>query len=292
MIESDTKAFWDADAKEHMAFANQYGRNPAVRYPMYEIRRDHVLKLMESLEKGRVLDGGCGAGQMIAAFLNRGWDAEGFDFSEPMVELAHNFLREEGHDPNRVRVGRMNDLSVYRSESFDLVTVLGVSQYIRSEDDSATWAELQRVLKPGGRVIIDFVNALFDLSTFNRFTVRFVVDEFVRRFFSSDRIPELEKRIAALLTNPHKPDAFGRYATRRDLVVKRTENPLTVAERMRGFGFEQRDALFYRYHAVPPLLFESEPELEKNAICMENELARHWIGHFTASAFISVLVKC
>jgi hypothetical protein len=51
------------------------------------------------------------------------------------------------------------------------------------------------------------------------------------------------------------------------------------------------DILFYRLHAVPPLLFESEPELEKVAIARERELARHWIGHFIASAFVAVLVK-
>jgi ubiquinone/menaquinone biosynthesis C-methylase UbiE len=291
MIERDVKAFWEADAAEHMGFAYQYGVNPDVRYPMYEIRRDLVFEVLEKRPSGRLLDAGCGAGHIINDAIKRGWDAVGFDFSEPMIALAHKFLSENGHDPGRATVGNAADLSQYQDASFDVVTLLGVSQYLKPEDDQKTWSEVHRVLKPGGCVIIDFVNALFDLSTFNRFTIRFVMDEFVSHFADQERIPDLERRISALVTHPQKPDVTGPYATRRDHVTKRTENPLTVAQRMKEFDFGLSDTLFYRFHAVPPLLFEQEPELEKIAIASEGKLARHWIGHFVASAFIAVLNK-
>jgi SAM-dependent methyltransferase len=291
MVEKDVKAFWEKDAAEHMGFAYQYGVNPDVRYPMYEVRRDMVFEILDRLPKGRLLDAGCGAGHIVSDALDRGWDAVGFDFSEAMVALAVGFLGAHDQDPARVTLGNVADLSQYQDGSFDVVTLLGVSQYLKAEDDQATWSEIHRVLKPGGLVIIDFVNALFDLSTFNRFTVRFVVDEFVSRFVSPDRIPDLEQRISKLVTHPQKPDVTGAYATRRDHVTKRTENPLTVAQRLKEHNFDLSDLLFYRLHAVPPLLFESEPELEKVAIASEGKLARHWIGHFVASAFIAVLTR-
>jgi hypothetical protein len=58
---------------------------------------------------------------------------------------------------------------------------------------------------------------------------------------------------------------------------------------MRAHRFRLSDLLFYRFHAVPPLLFEQDHELEKVAITHERELTRNWIGNFTASAFIAVL---
>jgi len=290
-MEHDVKAFWENDAREHMGFAYQYGRNPNVRYPMYEIRRELVLEIIDALPKGRVLDGGCGAAHILIDCLDRGWDGYGFDFADNMVRLACDLLKQHAHDPARVRVGTMKDMSHYADSSFDLVLLLGVSQYLPEDEDTAIWSEIHRILKPGGKVIIDFVNALFDLSTFNRFTVRFVVDEFVRRFLPEGRIPEIEARINALVTNPLKPDTTGLYATRRDHVPKRTENPLTMGARMKAHGFSVGDLQFYRFHAVPPLLFEGEPELEKVAIAKERELSRHWIGHFTASAFLAVLKK-
>lgn len=290
-MEKDVGKFWEQDAAEHMGFAYQYGKNPNVRYPLYEIRKDMTFDILAKRPKGRLLDAGCGAGHVIVEAVQKGWEAMGFDFSPNMVKLAHDYLREHKLEPSLVHQSSIGDLSAYPNNHFDAVSILGVSQYIPIEEDAKAWNEVRRVLKPGGIVIIDWVNALFDLLTFNRFTVRFVADEILPKFFPAERIPELETRVAALLTNPEKPSTTGLYATRRDHVPKRTENPLTVAERMKGLGFETKDLLFYRLHAVPPLLFPNEPELEAAAIAQEGKLARHWIGNFIASAFITVLEK-
>ena len=290
-MEKDVGKFWEQDAAEHMGFAYQYGKNPDVRYPLYEIRKDITFDILAKRPKGRLLDAGCGAGHVIVEAWEKGWEAKGFDFSPAMVKLAHEYLREHKLDPALVHQSSIADLSAYPDEHFDAVSILGVSQYIPVEDDTKAWNEVRRVLKPGGIVIIDWVNALFDLLTFNRFTVRFMADEILPKFFPADRIPELESRIAALVTNPDKPSTTGLYATRRDHVTKRTENPLTVRERMKGLGFETQDLLFYRLHAVPPLLFPEEPGLEAAAIAQERKLEHHWIGNFIASAFITVLEK-
>jgi hypothetical protein len=60
---------------------------------------------------------------------------------------------------------------------------------------------------------------------------------------------------------------------------------------MKSHQFDLADLQFYRFHAVPPLLFESDPDLEKVAIEKESELSHHWIGHFIASAFLAALKK-
>lgn len=291
-MEADVKAFWEKDAVEHMGFAYQYGKNPDVRYPMYEVRRSLVFETLDALPAGgRLLDAGCGAAHVLHECLDKGWDGYGFDFAEGMVALGKQELERHGHDPERVRVGLMRDLSAYASDSFDVVLLLGVSQYLMEEDDQAIWSEIRRVLKPSGIVMIDFVNALFDLLTFNKFTVGFAANEILPLFFPAEQVPALKERIAKLVTYPNKPDVAGLYSTRRDHVRKRTENPLTVEERMRSHGFTVADNQFFRLHAVPPLLFEAEPDLEKVAIEKEGVLARHWIGHFIASAFLATLKK-
>lgn len=290
-MEKDVAKFWEQDAAEHMGFAYQYGNNPDVRYPLYEIRKDITFDILSKRPKGRLLDAGCGAGHVMVEAIAKGWEANGFDFSPAMVKLAHDYLKQNGLDPSLVHQSSIADLSAYPDKHFDAVSILGVSQYIPIEDDTKAWNEVSRVLKPGGIVIIDWVNALFDLLTFNRFTVRLIADEILPKFFPAERIPELEKRVAALMTHPDKPSTTGLYATRRDHVPKRTENPLTVRERMKKLGFETEDLLFYRLHAVPPLLFPEEPGLEAAAIAQERKLEHHWIGHFIASCFITVLEK-
>lgn len=291
MMEADTKAFWEKDAAEHMGFAYQYGKNPNVRYPMYEVRRNLVFDTLNALPKGRILDAGCGAAHVLAECLSDGWDGYGFDFSEAMISLGKKELADHGHDPERLRHGVMSDLSHYETASFDVILLLGVSQYLMEEDDNAIWNGLHRILKPDGIVLIDFVNLLFDLTTFNRFTINFIANEVLPLFFLKDKAEQLEQHIAKLVTSPNKPDVTGLYSTRRDHVRKRTENPLTVAERMKFYGFAVDDNRFFRLHAVPPLLFETDPDLEKVAIKNEGVLARHWIGNFIASAFLVTLKK-
>ncbi|MDR7306044.1 methyltransferase domain-containing protein [Rhodoferax saidenbachensis] len=290
-MEANTKAFWEKDAAGHMGFAYQYGKNPEVRYPMYEVRRNLVFETLNAMPKGKILDAGCGAAHVLAECLSDDWDGYGFDFAEAMVELGKKELADHGYDPERVRQGLMSDLSHYASNSFDVVLLLGVSQYLMEEDDEAIWSGIHRILKPNGIVLIDFVNSLFDLTTFNKFTVKFAADEVLSLFFPKEKAAELEQRIAKLVTYPNKPDVTGLYSTRRDHIRKRTENPLTVAERMKGHGFALDDNRFFRLHAVPPLLFETDPALEKVAIEKEGVLARHWIGHFIASAFLATLKK-
>jgi SAM-dependent methyltransferase len=290
-MEADVKTFWEKDAAEHMDFAYQYGKNPDVRYPMYEVRRDLVFHSMDAMVKGTVLDAGCGGAHMLQDCLKRGWDGFGFDFSDGMIALAKKNMISAGYEPERVRIGLMNDVSHYSNESFDVVLLLGVSQYLMEEDDNATWSGIHRILKPGGTIIIDFVNSLFDLTTFNKFTVKFLANEVLPLFFPQERVPELEGLISNLVTYPNKPDTTGLYSTRRDHVRKRTENPLTVTERMRTHKFKVVDNRFFRFHAVPPLLFESYPNLEKVAIEKEGVLAHHWIGNFIASAFLISLQK-
>jgi hypothetical protein len=50
-MEADTKAFWEKDAAEHMGFAYQYGKNPDVRYPMYEVRRNLVFETLNAMPR-------------------------------------------------------------------------------------------------------------------------------------------------------------------------------------------------------------------------------------------------
>jgi len=44
--------------------------------------------------------------------------------------------------------------------------------------------------------------------------------------------------------------------------------------------------MFYRFYAVPPLLFEKHLGYEALSIEHERDLSRYWIGNFAATGFI------
>jgi len=94
----------------------------------------------------RVLDACCGTGDLTIAARAAGGDPVGLDFSERMLDRA----RRKAPDLEWVR-GDMLELP-FEDESFDVATVgFGVRNVADLEQG---FAELRRVLRPGGRLAV------------------------------------------------------------------------------------------------------------------------------------------
>jgi 2-polyprenyl-3-methyl-5-hydroxy-6-metoxy-1,4-benzoquinol methylase len=94
-----------------------------------------------------VLDAGCGAGQTLddLAELGTVHGVHGVDMNHAAVEAA----RARGHI--NVQVSGIEELP-YEDSAFDLVTCLDVVEH--TPDDVATFTELMRVTRPGGRLVV------------------------------------------------------------------------------------------------------------------------------------------
>lgn len=118
-------------------------------------RRRILARLIEELQvpsDGRVLDVGCGSGANGPVLAAGGRTVIGIDYSEMPFALAGT--GERGHVARlRADATRLP----FTSESFDLVVALDVLEHI--VDDLAAAAELRRVLRPGGALVV-FVPAL------------------------------------------------------------------------------------------------------------------------------------
>lgn len=108
------------------------------------------------LPKGaRVLDLCCGMGRHSLALARFGYDVTGIDLSD--VLLAEARKKDEKDEVRWIR-GDMRELPFDRE--FDAVVNLFTSfgYFDREEDNARVIFELARVLKPGGRFVIDFLN--------------------------------------------------------------------------------------------------------------------------------------
>jgi SAM-dependent methyltransferase len=121
--------------------------------------RAFVTPLIQSAARlhtaARILDCGCGTGANLA-LLGRFGRAYGFDLSE----VGPRFARQSG----ATRVVRANAVAApFSGASFDLVTSFDVLYSLEDADERRAAAELFRLLKPGGRAIVNV--AALDILT-------------------------------------------------------------------------------------------------------------------------------
>lgn len=110
-----------------------------------------------------VLDAGCGDGRISFEMVQAGYQLTGLDYLENsayyagllvpqgrfmQADLRHDLVAEKGLAP----------------ESFDAVVLVEVYEHIPPEDCPRVLANLRRVLKPGGRLIISVPTTRLPLS--------------------------------------------------------------------------------------------------------------------------------
>jgi ubiquinone/menaquinone biosynthesis C-methylase UbiE len=136
-VENDYDGFAEAyTAENETSLLNAYYVRPA------------IVDLAGDVAGRRILDAGCGAGPVSVALRDRGAVVSGFDRSAKMVELARQRL---GDDVD-LRVADITGPLPYPDGAFDDAVAALVLHYL--EDWTAPLAELRRVLKPGGRLIV------------------------------------------------------------------------------------------------------------------------------------------
>jgi ubiquinone/menaquinone biosynthesis C-methylase UbiE len=114
--------------------------------------RPEMVRLAGNVEGLQILDAGCGSGPLMEALLRKGGVVSGFDLSAAMIELARERLGEDAD----VRVADLGAPLPYPDDAFDLVVASLSLHYVK--DWASALAELRRVLKPRGRLIVSIIH--------------------------------------------------------------------------------------------------------------------------------------
>jgi ubiquinone/menaquinone biosynthesis C-methylase UbiE len=122
---------------------------------------DFILRRVRS--EDQVLDLGCGTGRLTLPLAGLAREVVGLDICDGMLSVARRKAAEEGA---RVRFdhGDMCDLP-YPDETFDIVTSTLALMHIPPEARPVAFAEIARVLRPGGRVLTGVKNSAFEQIT-------------------------------------------------------------------------------------------------------------------------------
>jgi cyclopropane fatty-acyl-phospholipid synthase-like methyltransferase len=116
-----------------------------VNAPRYLLRKSCVLKLLKDIHPRKVLDVGCGAGDMVHTLADRGAQVLGIDFSNEAIRHCQQLWKGEGVRFENTAIENIH-------EQFDLIVFMEVLEHI--EDDAKALEEIHRLLNQKGYLIL------------------------------------------------------------------------------------------------------------------------------------------
>ena len=112
-------------------------------YPIYAEKLSFVKKYLSKIsKKKKILDAGCGEGVIVEEFKKKGYDITGFDYNYSSKNVFKGDIRN------------MN----FKNNSFDIVLALDIIEHLNFEEQELAIAELKRVLKRKGRILLAIPN--------------------------------------------------------------------------------------------------------------------------------------
>lgn len=136
------------DAAYGVAYHQGYLENRGKKIRTAMVRLNRVAPHVD-VEKPRLLDIGCSVGCTVEAANRRGWQGFGVDVSDEMVD----YCRELGLNCHKTGPLRLP----FADCSFDVVTSWHVIEHVANVSETLT--EWQRVLRPGGLLILETPDA-------------------------------------------------------------------------------------------------------------------------------------
>ena len=129
------------------------GRLYDLAVKLLPVWRNWISCALPHIAGGRVLEVSFGTGWLLAQYAGR-FEVHGLEFNARMVTIAKRNLRERGLSADLLR-GTVEELP-YRDAFFD--TVVSTMAFSGYPDGARAMAELRRVLRPAGRLVLIDVN--------------------------------------------------------------------------------------------------------------------------------------
>ena len=154
----DVRAYWEAHPLSASAIPHPLGSREYFEY------YDRLREANESVEFSallheyrdfagrRVLDVGCGNGYVLSRYAREGAEVFGVDLTDAAVSLCRKRFEFMGLTGDFRRANA--EALPFPDATFDCVTSMGVLHHTPGTE--AAVAEVHRVLKPGGRLIVMF----------------------------------------------------------------------------------------------------------------------------------------
>jgi len=153
-----TKKYYLTDCTGYEEFKRSYGKE-------LEVRFKELIKYFKIKPGQKVLDIGCGRGEMVIFSAKNGAKAIGIDYSKNAIDLANLAKSKQPFKiRERIKFKVMDAKNLLFNESeFDLIILTDVVEHLYPEELEIVFKEIKRVLKNNGLLVIHTApNKLFN----------------------------------------------------------------------------------------------------------------------------------
>jgi ubiquinone/menaquinone biosynthesis C-methylase UbiE len=260
---------YNADAAAYHAVNYQRPKD----YSPLAFRQRYIEQMLDSLSLpagSKILDVGCGPGELVLALTRQGFDTWGIDISESMIERAQDLLAANKlYTQRQLGVGDIENLS-FGDEFFDVVVASGVIEYQPSDDRSLS--EMYRTLKPGGSLVLN-VTVRYSYMNWLDNAYRWLK----RHKTGWNAVSFIKESVLQKGSLHHFPE-------------RRTHRPGIFDQSLRAHGFEKVSYRFFHFSPLPSPL-DSTFTLCKNLGMRMEGLSDSPLGGLLAGGYIVHAMK-
>jgi D-alanine-D-alanine ligase len=249
-----------------------------------EAEIDAFLELVDVAPDSCILDLCCGQGRHLLELARRGFtNLYGVDRSHYLISRAKRVARQHGFAAT-FREGDARKLR-FRDNTFDLVYLAGNSfgYFESAEDDIAVLAELRRLLKPSGQLLIDFTDGDFLRQNFEQRSWEWIDKNYFvcrertlsrdsERLISREVITHSKKGVVAdqfYAERLYNADQLGGLLSDNGFEVRQARPMSTVSKRNQDLGMmAQRVILTARSNKRAAVRVEDEKRVRRVTVVM------------------------
>lgn len=262
-------------------------------YSVIQNRHQAVHDIMKAYPKGsKLLDVGCGTGQLAIESNAIGWDVLGLDFAEDMIaQCKENNHTEKGSAKFICDSIFTMDLP---EKSYDVVSAMGFIEYVSLDQFDEFLSLVRNTLKPGGSLALGSRNRLFNIVSLNAFTEIEI---------ALGTIDSLLKEAIILQTSDNQADAIKRLREISQIYDQPEKHPTTGIKVDTRYQFTPGDLVArvekhgFETTAIYPVHYQSMPTSrlsDENVKGLQKETARYlsdnYLGDPSFTPFCSSLV--
>ena len=244
-------------------------------------RNDYVLNVIaRRQETRRMLDIGCGTGELVSDAARRGVVATGVDFADEMIEIAQSKAQAEGLSKACFACASIFEFDVEEA-AYDVIAANGFIEYISHEELDQLLSLSHRALSRKGSLVMGSRNRLFNLFSLNNYTTAELEGDYVTQLLAEAVALASAVPLAALLDIEPVPRqrAQTRHAnTGIDVSTRYQFTPVQLMKMLHQKDFEVQELFPIHVHGVPPAFKGEQPAVHTNI----SNLLQQYAGEYRA----------